>query len=560
MAEYGYSMPYRGTNIQPLPPGYMEAATAPGRMWAQALGNVGQNIGAAIQQYQRNRAEENYLNAKIDAGLAQYAAAGQQGPLPSGATADLGNLVGILGEKNAKKLSEGTATKAEKLAISHALETYGQQELQALNRQAMIEQLQAARDKRLADRQIGELIRYGVNLPTTQEVQVPTTETLQPVGPMPASNTEVQGPPQLSPEYYTALKRYASQAQVPDVGAIQAQIESLRPLTDPTPKGTQIPIAQGGLGGGIYPRPQATIETPQQVASRVSTAGMKIQQLQQQLEDAKLQQAQAMKEMPRPEQFMRGPEQPSSNQPQFMEPIQVQGSRTEQQQIPYQETRQQLAQFAAQQGMRPEAFAAIDTVLQAAGRQKPMQIESQQLPSGAQVIRADGKVEILPPPKPVEGKDLTEGQSNAAGFAARMIYNEKIINDILKTGYKPDSITEFNMMPERFRTSDRKSYTAAKKNWIAANLRKESGAAIADEEYVNADRQYFPQAGDTEKQIKQKEGLRRVAESGMRAAVGRNSDFYINQILEGARPQETQAASGQAQFRLVPGKGIQPIR
>jgi len=174
------------------------------------------------------------------------------------------------------------------------------------------------------------------------------------------------------------------------------------------------------------------------------------------------------------------------------------------------------------------------------------------------VIRADNKIEILPPAKPVEGKDLTESQALSAGFAARMAYNNKVIDDTIKAGYTPKSLTEFGWMPERFKETRRKTYEAAKNNWIAAQLRKESGAAIGPQEYEQADLQYFPQSGDSNDVIQQKAELRKVAERTMKAAVGRNSDFYIQQILGGA--QEAQFPQGSGTYRLVRGKEIQPVQ
>jgi hypothetical protein len=44
----------------------------------------------------------------------------------------------------------------------------------------------------------------------------------------------------------------------------------------------------------------------------------------------------------------------------------------------------------------------------------------------------------------------------------------------------------------------------AEQNFINAVLRRESGAAIAPSEYVNAAKQYFPQPGDTKAVLEQK--------------------------------------------------------
>lgn len=58
MAQYGYSTPYApGRSESPLPSGYMEAATAPGRNLAMGIVEAGRNIGAAIERYRAKKAE-----------------------------------------------------------------------------------------------------------------------------------------------------------------------------------------------------------------------------------------------------------------------------------------------------------------------------------------------------------------------------------------------------------------------------------------------------------------------------------------------------------------------
>jgi hypothetical protein len=123
-------------------------------------------------------------------------------------------------------------------------------------------------------------------------------------------------------------------------------------------------------------------------------------------------------------------------------------------------------------------------------------------------------------PASTRDQALTEGQSNAAGFADRMKVNETAIQ-----GYESGAASRGNQIadfirPRDFQSKERQSYDAAKKNWIAAQLRKESGAAISQGEYDEADRQYFPQPGDLPSTIKQKRELRRVAAESMRRSSG----------------------------------------
>lgn len=123
-------------------------------------------------------------------------------------------------------------------------------------------------------------------------------------------------------------------------------------------------------------------------------------------------------------------------------------------------------------------------------------------------------------PASTRDQALTEGQANAAGFADRMGQNEQAIRKFDATGASDISTALGGLMPREFQSNERKSYDAAKSNWIAAALRKESGAAIGKDEYQNADVQYFPQRGDGPQQIEEKRKLRALVEQSMRRASG----------------------------------------
>jgi hypothetical protein len=253
--------------------------------------------------------------------------------------------------------------------------------------------------------------------------------------------------------------------------------------------------------------------------------------------------------MPTREQFTT---QPAAQQPaaQFLPPIEVQGQTTRTEAVPYENLRRNIAQYAAQQGMRPEVFAGLDRVLEIAGQQKPIQIDTQTLPGGITVVRADGKVDILPAPKMVEGKPLTEAQGKSAAFAAGMKLNNETINSVFKSGYSPRSLTEFGFMPERLKTDSRKSYEAARDAWIENFLRDRSGAVISPDEYPAAEKQYFPIAGDSEKVVKQKELMRIDAMNNTMKKAGQNADDYVNQISSG----------GQARSPLLSDPRVAAIR
>lgn len=134
-------------------------------------------------------------------------------------------------------------------------------------------------------------------------------------------------------------------------------------------------------------------------------------------------------------------------------------------------------------------------------------------------------------------KPLTESQANAKMFSTRMQSNNDILKGIEASGFQPTALgtTVQGFLPNRFKSADVQAYNAAKQNWIAATLRKESGAAISSKEYSDADTQYFPQDGDAPAVVKQKQDLRELAQQQMREAIGPHA---------GAAPGAVSAAPG----------------
>lgn len=121
-------------------------------------------------------------------------------------------------------------------------------------------------------------------------------------------------------------------------------------------------------------------------------------------------------------------------------------------------------------------------------------------------------------------KSLTEQQANAVQYSARMRQAQANLTAIEDAGFDPAGIVNhLGQWASRNKlgglaSSSAQQYEAAKRNWIAAVLRKESGAAIAQSEYKGADHQYFPQPRDTAATIAQKSRLRETALKTMQAA------------------------------------------
>ena len=65
MADYGYVTPYRGMGGPPLPAGYLEAATAPGRAIGAGIAKAGDRIWGAIQQYKDDKESGDFYRQQI---------------------------------------------------------------------------------------------------------------------------------------------------------------------------------------------------------------------------------------------------------------------------------------------------------------------------------------------------------------------------------------------------------------------------------------------------------------------------------------------------------------
>lgn len=117
----------------------------------------------------------------------------------------------------------------------------------------------------------------------------------------------------------------------------------------------------------------------------------------------------------------------------------------------------------------------------------------------------------------------TEGEFSAAGFADQMALSEDGYGQLLAKGFDPASnrVSDqeallggkgyFGTLTEGLKDPDVKSYLNHKLNFIRAVLRKESGAAISDQEYADENKRYFPQRGDPPEVQAQKAAARQVA-------------------------------------------------
>jgi hypothetical protein len=141
-------------------------------------------------------------------------------------------------------------------------------------------------------------------------------------------------------------------------------------------------------------------------------------------------------------------------------------------------------------------------------------------------------------PKQGASKPLTEGQSKALLFGSRMQESGAVLDDLAAKGVNvsmPGSRAGFGIgtAVNALQPEDRQRLDQAKRDFINATLRRESGAVIAKEEFDNGDKQYFPQPGDSDAVIAQKKRNREVATRGILAEVP-DSDNRVSKVRGGA--------------------------
>jgi hypothetical protein len=108
-------------------------------------------------------------------------------------------------------------------------------------------------------------------------------------------------------------------------------------------------------------------------------------------------------------------------------------------------------------------------------------------------------------------KPFNEAQAKAANFADRAAAAHSEMEALVGEGFDPTNINKGLLNDQSFRQYDR-----AKREFVNAILRQESGAAIGKDEFKNADKQYFPQPFDSKETIEAKAKARKRAIDGLK--------------------------------------------
>ncbi|MBI1425780.1 MAG: hypothetical protein GC149_20330 [Gammaproteobacteria bacterium] len=123
---------------------------------------------------------------------------------------------------------------------------------------------------------------------------------------------------------------------------------------------------------------------------------------------------------------------------------------------------------------------------------------------------------------PGDRPNFNDTQGKAAGFADRMAASNSVLStlesqgtDIAKAGASKVPVFGNYMVG-----GDYQRFDQAKRDFINAQLRRESGAVINPEEFANAEKQYFPQPGDGPEVLQQKSMNREIAIKAMQRDAG----------------------------------------
>lgn len=181
---------------------------------------------------------------------------------------------------------------------------------------------------------------------------------------------------------------------------------------------------------------------------------------------------------------------------------------------------------------------------------KPFEVTG---PDGTPVLVRQDKQGNLTPvqgfgPKQGASKPLNEGQSKALLFGSRMQEANAIFDELEASGTTKSIPGSRTPIVGRAVTAiggeSNQKLEQAKRDFINATLRRESGAAIAESEFDNAEKQYFPQIGDSQAVIAQKKRNREVATRGILAEVP-DSANRVKAVRGGSTvvPEKTQSGA-----------------
>jgi hypothetical protein len=168
------------------------------------------------------------------------------------------------------------------------------------------------------------------------------------------------------------------------------------------------------------------------------------------------------------------------------------------------------------------------------------------------------------------GRPLTEAQAKGTLFATRASAADQVLNDIGQGGKVQPGILKragealpfigegVGAMLNVTQSPQQQQVEQAQRDFVNAILRQESGASISPSEFANAQRQYFPQPGDSPQVIAQKAANRRNAVAGLSVQAGPGMQRIQQQAQQPMRARNP--STGQEIMSTDGGQTWQPVQ
>lgn len=131
----------------------------------------------------------------------------------------------------------------------------------------------------------------------------------------------------------------------------------------------------------------------------------------------------------------------------------------------------------------------------------------------------------------LNGKPQNVSQASANGYADRLNMSNIVIDSL---GDKFTGIASYagQYLPNALQSGDRQAFEQAKRNFVTAVLRRESGAAISQSEFDTEALKYFPQPGDKPETLVQKANARNTAINSLYREANVARPVFPGQIIE----------------------------
>lgn len=594
MAQYGYSTPYSGQQVAPLPPGYMEAATASGRNLAMGITAIGQGLGKALERYTENKKAHEAADQTNTAVTQMFLQQMENDPkvqavryfedtgqLPAGVDEttlksyeaqmkrDAGMISNLVG--SSAKWADMSLTK-KKTALGDTvtmLNQYRNNQQDDFKNQVTRQQLQKGRfeledilSKRKQNELLSGAIQYGLDQPTTTTQMEQVTDTIN-FPPIPGRVTPaVMATP--SQAEATAARYYMGR-----YGQAAKDLQQYGEGLGTQANALNVSPAQQASYPAVFPfpgRPSPTFESPIVAAARAE-ANIRLRQQQLGESQAAMQQAGIMSRSPALQTIGQRTLQTAQEAPPIqLPPLTITQNIPTQVPISYEDQSKRLTQYLVQQGAKPETLAMVPQILSMVGQRMPTRVE--QVGNIGSVIRFGDKEQFVPAQQTnisdiLKVKGLTVDfpefrgtaptEAEAAKFRDQysiVLESRKAISDLLdiaKMGtamqQTPEIRTKANSLVSGLRGVERINIIGP--GTITPEDFKLLNSVIPDPTAIFSLKKSNIQAFET------------MLQKSARAIESKAKAIGLETIRAQTQPV-TGASSGN--FKLVIGKGIQPIQ